>query len=120
MSVVTRIQVIESSKFATSTLGIPRGKERMAAKHVLTSQAVLKKPGREQTLEPIAKPSELSTTSALMAKLVQPTTPFPQKHDPESVFRYVYSLHQTPATYQVAFFEVPEPIFGDYLTKYAS
>jgi hypothetical protein len=36
------------------------------------------------------------------------------------MFRYIYSLNQAPINYQITFFEVPEPIFGDYLTKYAS
>ena len=38
----------------------------------------------------------------------------------EQMFRYIYSLQQSPVNYQITFFEVPEPIFGDYLTKYAS
>jgi hypothetical protein len=43
-----------------------------------------------------------------------------QNRDMDKMFRYVYSLNQAPINYQITFFEVPEPIFGDYLTKYAS
>jgi|688.fasta_scaffold613894_1 hypothetical protein len=36
------------------------------------------------------------------------------------MLRANYSINQNPINYQITFFEVPEPIFGDYLTKYAS
>jgi len=83
----------ESAKFAATTFDAPRTKDRMGSKQMLTSHAMLKKPNRDHTLEPILKPPDLTMISK------QANTPFPVKHDPESAFRYIYSLSHTPANY---------------------
>jgi hypothetical protein len=59
----------ESAKFAATTFDAPRTKDRMGSKQMLTSHAMLKKPNRDHAL------------------------------DPESAFRYIYSLSHKPANY---------------------